>query len=227
MCPDPADSATLILFCRRPTLGVGKQRIAAELGAPLALALSQRLFAAALEDMRAWPGPAVIAPANAEDVGWASDLLDFNAEIIAQPSGNLGERINAIDAQTRASGHSHTLHIASDAPILDLGYFARARAALQRFDIVLGPAADGGVTIMGARVPWPTLAELPWSTEHLGEALEQVCRQDGHSVVKLEERYDIDHTHDLLRLYRDLAGDQRPARKQLRDWIETLELAHV
>ena len=103
MSDSPIEGSVLVVFLRRPALNVGKQRIAADLGAEAALGLSQCLLAAALEDALEWPGQVVLAPACSADVDWTHDLLDGQAEIVAQPTGNLGERINAVDQIVRKS----------------------------------------------------------------------------------------------------------------------------
>ena len=218
------NSATLVLFCRRPVFGVGKQRLAADLGARTALALSELLLQAALEDVRAWSDPVIIAPAGAEDVDWVNGLPNIDCEVISQTNGNLGERISAGDALARARGHTCLLYMGSDAPILDQNYFKAARDALQRFDIVLGPASDGGVTLMGGRRPWPVLSGLPWSSADLAVTLEHACTTNGLSVMTLAERYDIDLKRDLPGLYRDLVNDVRPARQRLKEWIDGQDL---
>ena len=107
----------------------------------------------------------------------------------------------------------------SDAPTLDCAYFARARRQIDHAEVVLGPAEDGGVTLMAARRPWPTLADLPWSSDALGEALDRRCRARGLKVAKLTTQYDVDEAGQLPRLYRDLARDARPARRALRAWL--------
>jgi rSAM/selenodomain-associated transferase 2 len=120
----------------------------------------------------------------------------------------------------RAAGAERVFFIGSDAPALDPGYLREARLALERSDVALGPAADGGVTLMGSRRPWPRdLPALPWSSAELGAALERACRADGSSVARLEERGDVDRASDLARLDAELAGDERPARRRLRAWL--------
>ena len=52
---------TLVLVCKRPALGIGKQRLAAKVGQELALQIAEALLACALEDVLAWPGSVVIA----------------------------------------------------------------------------------------------------------------------------------------------------------------------
>jgi len=220
-----ADSSTLVVFFRRPAPGHGKQRIAAVLGVELTAALAGHLLDTALEDAAAWPGPVILAPAAEADRAWAQDLLQRPFEIMPQSSGNLGVRINGIDRAARQDGHRQLFYIGSDAPVLDAGYYARARAALAHCDVILGPAEDGGVTLMGSRREWPDMATLPWSTPELADALEQTCRSRGLTVQRLPQRYDIDWKADLPRLYTDLGSDARPARRNIRRWLRKHQLA--
>ena len=219
MSDSSIEGSVLIVFLRRPALNVGKQRIAAELGAEAALELSQCLLAAALEDARQWPGRIVLAPAQSADVDWARDLLNGRADCIAQPVGNLGQRINAVDQIVRESAQARVIFIGSDAPGLDCEYLVQAHNALADFDVVLGPADDGGVTLMGAQQAWPDLSGLPWETPELGPALAALCVNHGLSVKQLDRRYDVDTQTDLARAYADLKQDSRPARRQLVEWI--------
>ena len=109
-------------------------------------------------------GPVIVAPSAAADVAWAAELSPAGATVIPQSGGNLGQRINAVDRAARADGHSRLLFIGSDAPVLNERDFRAARAALTHADVVLGPAADGGVTAMGSTQPWPDLQSL--AVEH-------------------------------------------------------------
>ena len=210
---------TLVVFCRRPQPGIGKKRIAADLGAIKTSVLAEHLLAATLEDASHWTGPVVLAPATEDDTAWAGELLDRPCEVMAQPEGNLGVRINTVDRELRQAGHTHLIFVGSDAPILDADYFARAATALSTHDAVLGPADDGGVTLMGSGRIWPQLADLPWSSNKLGDALELICIKEGLTVYSLDRRYDIDRANDLPRLYGDLRNDKRPARRRLRKWL--------
>ena len=60
-------SPAMVIVCRRPALGVGKQRLAASLGAAAAWDIGARLLDYALEDATHWPGPVILAPAEASD----------------------------------------------------------------------------------------------------------------------------------------------------------------
>jgi glycosyltransferase A (GT-A) superfamily protein (DUF2064 family) len=208
----------LVLVCKRPTLGIAKQRLATCLGRVTAKRIADALLACALEDARDWQGPVVIAPADISDDVWASSLLPQlqpKIHIVPQPNGNLGQRLNVIDHKLRARGLEQLVYIGSDAPVLTAADYAAARAALLHHDSVLKPAADGGVVLMGSRQRWPTLDALPWSTGDLGSALAGCCRATGQSLAILSRGFDVDEEQDIFRLIEELKADQRPARRAL------------
>ncbi|MDP2324194.1 MAG: DUF2064 domain-containing protein [Gammaproteobacteria bacterium] len=218
----PADAITLVVFCRRPTPGSGKRRLARDLGETTTLLISELLLATALEDAAAWPGHRIIATAEPVDEGWARSLPLDPDNVVLQPDGNLGERLMGVDRLLRSQGHTRLLYIGSDAPILSSADYQAARAGLVTHDVVLGPALDGGVTYLGSRRPWPTLTDLPWSSERLHDALQAICERSGMSVQNLELRYDIDVQADLGRLCADLSADTRPARRALYQALRSL-----
>ena len=218
----PPEAITLVAFCRRPGPGVGKRRLAAALGEAATLTISQLLLDATLEDLAAWPGLRVVAPAEPDDEAWARTLPVRLDDVVAQPDGNLGARLGAVDRVLRERGHKRLLYIGSDAPVLAAADYRAAASALATHDVVLGPALDGGVTCMGSRCAWPDLTALPWSGEHLHAALQACCEAGGLSVQNLGTRYDVDVADDLRRLGTDLAADARPARRALYRALATL-----
>ncbi|MCF6215891.1 MAG: DUF2064 domain-containing protein [Emcibacter sp.] len=209
----------LVLFCKRPALFRGKQRLAKTIGAPQALIFAQAFLNCALEDTRAWAdsgyGSVVLSPASPDDLDWAMGLLNRDSLILAQPEGGLGYRLWAIDQELRRRGFDRIIFLGSDAPMLKPQHFTEAARALLTRDIMLSPADDGGVTLMGARIPWPDLRGLPWSTDKLGQALATYCADNDMTVENISPSYDVDIEADLLKLQDDLAGDPRPARQYL------------
>lgn len=211
---------TLVLLCKKPALNYSKQRLAATIGDQQALVFAELFLHCALEDLTQWPGPVVISPANAEDVDWASHLFQSSgvrprALILEQAAGNLGRRLNNLDQQLRQLGHQHILYIGSDAPILSSDDYQQITTALTQYDVALAPAADGGVTIMANRKPWPSLKDLHWSTDELRDALTLLCEKNQLSVRFTRFSYDIDLERQLHQLARDLIYDKRPARQAL------------
>ncbi|VAX05105.1 hypothetical protein MNBD_ALPHA03-519 [hydrothermal vent metagenome] len=224
MDEEQAAEPCLILFCKRPALFQGKQRLAKTIGAPQALIFAQAFLNCALEDTRAWAdsgyGSVVLSPASPDDLDWAMGLLEgglLNRDslILAQPEGGLGTRLWAIDQELRRRGFDKIIFMGSDAPMLKPLHFDAAARALLTKDIMLSPADDGGVTLMGSRIPWPDLRGLPWSTDKLGQALATYCADNDMTVENISPSYDIDIEADLLKLQGDLADDPRPARQSL------------
>ena len=212
--------ATLVLFCRRPEPGIGKQRLAADLGTEHTSILAEKLLETALEDAENWPGPVIVSPSDTADTGWATSLLSRDVSVMPQSEGNLGDRLNAVDKLARRIGHNRLIYIGSDSPALNEADYMAAREALCGCDVVLIPAEDGGVTLMGARAPWPPLASLRWSSEYLAADLEQLCANRGLTVNTLGPGYDVDRATDLQRLLMDLETDTRPARAKLYGWLK-------
>lgn len=216
------ERSTLVVMFKRPRPGQGKQRLAPTLGTEQTYRMAEALLNCVLEDASIWPGKVVFSPSDPADAQWAFRLIARKVTIVPQVCGNLGERLNAVDQELRDLGHRKLIFIGADAPLLDTRYYADAIYGLSQSDVVLGPAEDGGVTLMGSSVAWPRLASLDWSTGALGFQLTRLCTQHGLSVRSLPGRYDIDRFNDIRRLYPDLRRDTRPARRMLSDLLERL-----
>ena len=212
-------NACLVIFCKRPNAADAKRRLARGIGRERANELAALMLDCALEDAAAWPGEACIAPADAADIAWLDGRLAYGWRLVPQSAGNLGVRLNAVDQVLLASKPGARIYIGSDAPGLSKDYLLAALQALKDFDVVLGPARDGGVTLMGANPPWPALNDLAWSTSELREQLVHCSHAAGLTVKQLEASFDVDEVSALLRLPDALIDDQRRARRRLSDWL--------
>lgn len=211
------NSAVLVLVCKQPKLGFGKQRLSASLGVEMTQRVAEALLNCALEDLRSWVGSVVIAPSSQEDVEWAASLVrQPNVYVQPQMQGNLGQRLNTLDFELRSKGMKRLIYIGSDSPGLIEADYAAVCDAMQHHDVALMPAIDGGVVLMANNRPWPPLTDLPWSSNQLGNALMDCCRDEGQSVATLDESFDIDELADLVKLIEVLEDDPRPARSILR-----------
>ncbi|MDP2560064.1 DUF2064 domain-containing protein [Psychrobium sp. 1_MG-2023] len=206
---------SLVLLCKKPALHHGKQRLASSIGAEQALVFAELFLRCALEDLEQWSGHVIISPASQQDNLWAQSLLSRSVTIVAQPAGNLGERINQLDQQLRQQGHQQLIYMGSDAPSLMPEHYLQAARLLIKHDIALTPAIDGGVTLMANRVPWPDMQLLPWSTAQLGSALARLCQTNQLSVAQGDVTSDVDTLIDLQQLRAKLVDDKRPARQVL------------
>lgn len=219
-----SDLPVLVIFCKRPLPGQGKQRIAATLGKAVAYEIACALLQCALEDAEAWPGRVVLSPVAEEDREWAAGLLKRACLVLPQCDGNLGERLNFVDRQLRDAGHRRLLFIGTDAPEHTPELYQALIELLISDDVALSPAADGGVTAMGNTCPWPELAGLPWSTETLGQSLADLCTAAGFQVAFSQPGYDVDNQSDLIRLRSSLQHDLRSARQELLHKINSINI---
>lgn len=210
----------LVLFCKAPQRS--KRRLALQIGSR-AVAAAERLLACALEDLADWPGEAVIAPASEIDAEWFRARQDGCMEMVVQRGGSLGERINHVDAVLRSPGRSRLIYIGADCPALNPDYLTAAARALDTNDAVIGPAKDGGVVLMGARRPWPSISDLAWSTPELRDQLCARLRLQEWSVAGLDMLSDIDTAEDLTTVREGLDDDNRTARRALVQWLRSSE----
>lgn len=214
------NDTTLVLVCKKPAWGIGKQRLAVHFGKAVTLEIARALLACAIEDARSWPGPVVLAPASRNDVDWAQELLGVIGSpgwVVPQVNGNLGQRLNALDDTLRRRKLERLVYIGSDSPGLNEQDYTLVRAHLDHSDTVLMPAEDGGVMLManGKNCAWPDLSHLPWSSGQLGMALMGACQNAQYSVRILRKGYDIDEPDQFLRLTTLLTDEERPARRAL------------
>jgi rSAM/selenodomain-associated transferase 1 len=191
------DSA-LLVFVRAPELGRVKTRLAAELGAPLALAIHRYLGCRTARAVRRLQHHRVIVHYTGNDgaasVGaWLGNDLPMRPQV----DGNLGERMTAAIRVALAEGASRVVIVGTDCPSLDSAAIEAAFRALDSADVVLGPATDGGYYLIGMSGPHPSLFEnVPWSSpETLRVTLER-ARELGLSVAMLDERRDVDTADD-------------------------------
>jgi len=213
---DAATATCLVLCLKAPARS--KRRLAAEIGS-LATTAATHLWACVLEDLQSWPGPVYFAPAEAGDAAWLARQLGHAHESVLQAGANLGERINHVDETLRNRGEQKVLFVGTDCPAMEREYLLQAAANLSHHDVVLGPATDGGVVLMGARRAWPALTDLPWSTHRLHDELVRCCARRGLTIANLEPRADVDSVAALLAARNDLAQDLRPARRAFSRWL--------
>ncbi|MBK9578710.1 MAG: DUF2064 domain-containing protein [Fibrobacteres bacterium] len=206
---------TLVLLCKRPRLGEGKQRLAAGIGTDSALAIAELLLSTSVDLLLSWPGQKVIAPAKASDCSWAEQVAS-GCEVIAQGEGNLGQRIQGVDQFLREKATQRILWIGSDCPALTLEDLVQASRMLHaNCDFYFQPALDGGAVLMGNAQPWPPLETLPWSTNQFLEATTQRCQGDGTVACGGETLPDLDLVEDLVPVAESLQIDSRKPQQAL------------
>jgi glycosyltransferase A (GT-A) superfamily protein (DUF2064 family) len=210
----------LVLMFKAPDRS--KRRLADRIGAS-ADELAACLLACVGEDIAAWPGATRYAPAAAADARWLSQSALPTHPYRLQGDGNLGARIAGVNRALATDGFVKQIFIGIDCPGLTTADLTAAADLLDTHDVVLAPARDGGVVLMGINGLWPDLERLPWSGHQLCDALRAACGDAGLECGLLPMRDDIDSVADLPRVRADLEGDPRAARRALCVWIDRFE----
>ena len=192
MAPD----FTLSIFAKAPIPGHVKTRLRPVLDEEQAT----RLAAAFARDTllkAAQLGPPVTVY-YAGDRALLVPLAPPNVRWAEQGGGDLGARMACVPTPC--------LILGADSPHLPLSLLSAALAAVPAYDVVLGPAEDGGYFLIGLRAPQPALFEgIAWGTEAvLAETLAKAAALT-LSVSLTPPWYDLDTPDDLHRLVRDLA----------------------
>lgn len=115
--------------------------------------------------------------------------LDFTA----QRRGDLGARLAAACAREFARGAPSVLAIGGDCPGLDAAILRKAARALERTDVVLGPARDGGYYLIGLNQPQAELFDrIAWSTPAVLAQTRMRIHAAGLTFTELPQLEDVD-----------------------------------
>lgn len=188
-----ARSQHLVIFARRPQLGVGKRRLAADVGDVEALRFARgaldRLTRTLGRDprWRLW-----LAATPDRPLDWVRD-----GSAVPQGTGDLGERLSRV---IHGLPPGPVVILGSDTPTVTRADVADAFRALGPNRAVFGPAADGGYWLiglrrgLGERLPF---GGVRWSTS---DALaDTLANLEGSRVAMLREQEDVDEGPALRR----------------------------
>ncbi|MEM6769107.1 MAG: TIGR04282 family arsenosugar biosynthesis glycosyltransferase [Bacteroidota bacterium] len=188
----------LILFIKNPIPGKTKTRLAADVGDAMALKMYHRLTewtrsqAEGLQDVRRylWYSSFI----NHEDA-WPAEVFEKHL----QRGEGLGERMEAAFHHAFSAGHERVIIIGSDCPGITTEYLEVAFTALEENDVVIGPALDGGYTLLGMRaLHLSLLRDMAWSTEAVLPETLRRAGAAGLSVQQLSPLSDVDYLEDWL-----------------------------
>ena len=212
----------LIIFTRLPRLGLGKRRLAREIGAVAAWRFARGALAVLLRrlagDPRWDPALAVTPDRAARERGWPvatgrRGLRRSERGHFGQGGGDLGQRM-ARALRDRPAGP--VVLIGSDIPHVRPQHIAAAFRSLGRHEFVFGPARDGGFWLVGARrtraLPRDLFAGVRWSTAHaLADTLAGL--PPGTKVGLAATMDDVDDRESYRRVWIGCGANTLPCRR--------------
>ena len=161
--PSKRGRVTLLIFAKAPVAGAVKTRLARDLGVVAAAAWYRRSLAQTISAAkRSGVAFRIAAAPSAASFNRASP---FRQGVCDQPMGDLGRRMAAVAKRSRGA----CVIVGSDIPDLSPGILKRANADVARFDLILGPARDGGYYLIGLKTPahaFRLFCWVRWSSPH-------------------------------------------------------------
>lgn len=199
-----SDRATLLVFAKAPRPGEVKTRLARSLGGGAepayerAAAIYRRMGRTIVDGVADAPATVTVCydpPGSEKEVrDWLGPAA---AHYWSQGEGDLGERMSRMFARAFQDS-ARAVVIGTDTPAVGAETVARALAALDSADVVLGPSRDGGYYLMGLREDRPELfAGIEWSTRSVLAETVARAKTLGLRVTFLEVESDIDTAKDL------------------------------
>ena len=192
----------LVIFARRPQLGVGKRRLAKTIGNVEALRFTRTTLHSLIRRLgadRRWT--LWVAATPDRPGGWIGSVRH-----VPQGKGSLGERLTRV---VESLPPGPVVIVGTDLPTITCRDVAAAFAGLANHAAVLGPATDGGYWLIGLRrrpgCPLP-FEDVRWSTSHA--LTDTIAALNGASHALLDLREDIDDAAALRRL----VSERRPGR---------------
>ena len=194
----------LLLFTRYPKAGETKTRLIPVLGkrgaAHLQRTMSEKTFAMARKLSSRRKLSLRIHYTGGSQLEM-QQWLNGKIPCIRQVGGSLGDRLIHAFRGAFVGNTSRVIAIGTDCPTLTPEIVEKGFQNLADYDLVLGPALDGGYYLIGLQKEEPALfSQIPWG---LGQVLDQTLKRAeklGLSVLLLEPLADVDRPEDLCHI---------------------------
>jgi uncharacterized protein len=197
---------SLIIFTRFPETGKTKTRLIPALGpkgaARLQRQMTEHIIATAAQ-VRNRPGLTIEVYHDGGDTDLMQEWLGPQFNYRPQQPGDLGRRMARAFAAAFQDSKKAAVIVGSDIPEISADIIQQAFEGLQKHDLVLGPARDGGYYLIGMNntIPAQTYTRLfediNWGTGQVLSQTLQTARASGLRFILLEPLGDVDRLVDL------------------------------
>lgn len=191
----------LIIFTRYPEPGKTKTRLISHLGAEGAASLHRQMAEhtfAQVQKLRDEHQLSVEVHFTGGNPQLMQDWLGSEVVYQTQSEGDLGMRITSAFRAAFTSGIDSAVIIGTDCPGLNSQLMTQAFQELYPYDLVLGPAKDGGYYLIGLRRLIPELfTGISWGTAEVLQQTVNIAKNLNLSVANLPLLADVDYPEDL------------------------------
>jgi len=194
----------LIIFVKNLPYGQVKTRLAAILGHDQAFEVYKILLQHTRE---------ISLTINADKFLFYNEKIDNDewpgiVESQVQQGDDLGKRMQNAFEYLFNKKYEKVVIIGSDSMELTDSIIEQSFSELNRTDVVIGPARDGGYYLLGLKENNPLLFEnIEWSTSRVLEQTIKVCNENNLDFSMLALLNDIDEAEDWLKAKQALYGE--------------------
>jgi len=217
----PSPQIALVIFAKAPIPGQVKTRLCPPLTPDEAATLHGSFVLDMLERTKLAVSTLQLPVHRYLACAPSSELVFFKimeerqgVRLLDQIGEDLGQRMHRSSVDLFAKGYKQVFIVGTDVPTLPLSVYRDAFAILDRSDVVLGPALDGGYYLIGLRQPAEQLfTGVPWSTGQVLAVTQQRAQTLGLSVGLTTPWRDVDTLEDLQALIAECREDNKKSKQ--------------
>jgi rSAM/selenodomain-associated transferase 1 len=219
-------SSAIVVMAKEPIPGQVKTRLCP----PLSWEQAAQLYEACCQDvienaLRIHSSQTVIAATPTDSVDYFQTLAP-SAQVLPVEAETIGGCLQQVTSRLLNQGYPQVLAVSSDSPDLWPEIMQSGLDQLEKNDVVLGPAYDGGYYLIGLNKPNELLfgGSIEWSTEIVLQQTIQVIDQLGLTYALLSRSVtDLDRGEDLPLLVESLSGAPPSRARHTRQVLKTLD----
>lgn len=191
----------LIIFTRYPQPGKTKTRLIPALGVEGAANLQRQMTEYTLSQVQKLQKSTAISfeiRFAGGDLQLMHNWLGTELNYQLQGEGDLGKRMENSFLNAFNQGAQEVVIIGIDCPALNTEVLTKAFEKISNWDLLLGPAVDGGYYLIGLRRAIGQLfTNIDWGTAKVLQQTVDIAQQLNLSVAYLETLADVDRPEDL------------------------------
>jgi uncharacterized protein len=191
----------LIIFTRYPEPGKTKTRLIPALGSVGAANLQREMTEYTLSHVKQLQASTAISLEvrfAGGNLQLMQDWLGSDLVYQLQGEGDLGSRMIRSLLNSFQKNAEYVVIIGTDCPGINPQILTTAFEQLYVFDLVLGPAVDGGYYLIGLQQPFPELlTNIDWGTSQVLSQTVEIAQKLNLSLAYLPTLADVDRPEDL------------------------------